>query len=336
MHGLQAAALTVNFSTRSSEHPFLPTNSPANYNPAGILIGRPRFLELSQRAKAELLLVATTFIWGSSFVIVKDALADASPFPFIAVRFVLAGTLMLWLMARWRIPRETLLPVLLLGVLLFSGYAFQTWGLVTTTPSKSAFITGFSVILVPLISLFQGYRMRLANAGGATLGMLGLYFLVLPSGMASVNRGDVLTLFGAIAFAIHIVAVGFYTRHHSFRYLAPGQILIVGMMATLIAPLGPAGTLHIHWTGRLVLAILVTSIFATAFAFSSQVWAQQYTPPAHTALIFALEPVFAALASRLFLNEHLGGKVLLGSLLILAGMVISEVWGGTVPAPVEG
>ena len=289
---------------------------------------------MTQRTKAELLLVSTTFIWGSTFVIVKGALADASPFPFIAVRFILAGLLMFGVMARGRLPRATLLPSLLLGILLFTGYAFQTWGLTFTTPSKSAFITGFSVILVPLISLFQGHPMRAANASGAGLGLLGLYFLVLPSGVGAVNRGDLLTLFGAMAFAAHIVLVGSYTRRFSFLHLAPAQILVVGIMATLAVPFGPAWTMH--WTGKLVFAIVVTAIFATAFAFSAQVWAQQYTPPAHTALIFALEPVFAALASRLVIKEHLGGKVLLGSALILAGMVISEVWGGATPAPVEG
>ncbi|MGO8792348.1 MAG: DMT family transporter [Terriglobia bacterium] len=289
---------------------------------------------MSQRTKAELLLVVTTFIWGSSFVIVKGALADASPFPYIAVRFILAGLLMFAIMARGRLPRETLLPSLLLGVFLFTGYAFQTSGLVFTTPSKSAFITGFSVILVPLIALFHGYRMRPANVAGAGLGLLGLYFLVLPSGIGAVNRGDLLTLFGAMAFAVHIVMVGSYTRRFSFLHLAPAQILVVAILGTLAVPLSRPCTLH--WTGRLIFAIAVTAVFATAFCFSTQVWAQQYTPPAHTALIFALEPVFAALTSRVVTKEHLGAKVLMGSGLILAGMVISEIWGGAGPAPVEG
>ncbi len=289
---------------------------------------------MTQRAKAELLLVVTTFVWGSTFVIVKGALADASPFPFLSVRFILAGVLMLAVMARWRLPQPVLLPSLVLGILLFAGYAFQTWGLFFTTPSKCAFITGFSVILVPVISLLQGYRLRTANACGGALGLLGIYFLVLPSGFTAVNRGDVLTLFGAIAFAAHIVWVGTYTRRHSFLHLAPGQILAVGIIATLAVPLAPQA--HLHWTGRLVFAIIVTAVFATAFAFGTQVWAQQYTPPAHTALIFSLEPVFAALTSRLVIGEHLGGRVLVGAAFILAGMVISEVWGGGTPAPVEG
>lgn len=289
---------------------------------------------MSQRSKAEILLVVTTFIWGSTFVIVKGALLDASPFPFLAIRFILAGLLMWLVMGRGRLDRQALVPSLVLGILLFAGFAFQTWGLTSTTPSKSAFITGVSVILVPLISLFHGYRLRAANLSGAGLGLLGLYFLVLPSGLGAVNRGDLLTLFGAISFAVHIVLVGAYTHRFSFQHLAPGQILVVGIVATLAVPIGPAWV--VHWSGRLIFALAVTAIFATGFAFGIQVWAQQYTPPAHTALIFALEPVFAALTSRLVIGEHLGGKVLVGSALILAGMVISEMWGGAAPAPVEG
>lgn len=291
---------------------------------------------MSRRAKAEVLLALTALIWGSSFVIVKAALADIPPFPFIAARFTLAGLLMLLVMARGHLPRATMGPGLLLGALLFLGYAFQTYGLVYTTPAKSAFITGSSVILVPLISLFHGYRLRIASAGGALLGLVGLYYLVLPSGVGSVNRGDVLTLFGAIAFAVHIVLVGNYTSRFSVRHLAPIQILIVAGCAIVVAAFTPSTVLQIHWTWRMAAAIVVTALFATAFAFSAQVWAQQYTLPAHTALIFSLEPVFAALASRIVLKEHLAGTVLLGSGLILAGMVISEVWGGAPPTPIEG
>lgn len=289
---------------------------------------------MNQRSKAELLLVATTFIWGSSFVIVKGALADAAPFPYLSARFILAGTVMFAFMARGRLPRATLVPSLVLGGTLFTGYAFQTWGLTATTPSKSAFITGFSVIMVPLIGFLRGHSMRAANFAGAGLGLVGLYFLVMPAGMGTVNRGDLLTLVGALAFSLHIVLVGTYTRRHSFLHLAPGQIMVVAVLATLAIPFAPSAA--IHWTGRLIFAIIVTALLATAFAFSTQVWAQQYTPPAHTALIFALEPVFAALTSRLVLNEHLGGKALWGAGFVLAGMVISEIWGGSGPSAIEG
>jgi len=282
-----------------------------------------------------------TAIWGCTFVVVKGALADAAPLPFLAVRFILAGLLLLAILGRGRVERGAIFPGCILGLFLFAGYLFQTWGLVYTTPSKSAFLTGFSVILVPLILIISGLRRngsrdRLGpvNLFGAVLGLMGIYLLVAPSGMAGVNRGDILTLAGALSFAIHIVLVGRYTQKSSFLHLVPVQILAVGLLSLFALPLAPHQTLHL--TGRLVMAILITAVLATGVAFSVQNWAQQYTPAAHTALIFALEPVFAALSSWLVMREHLGGRVLLGSGLILAGMVVSEIWGSTLPSPVEG
>jgi len=282
-----------------------------------------------------------TAIWGCTFVVVKGALADAAPLPFLAVRFILAGLLLLAILGRGRVERGAIFPGCILGLFLFAGYLFQTWGLVYTTPSKSAFLTGFSVILVPLILIISGLRRngsrdRLGpvNLFGAVLGLMGIYLLVAPSGMAGVNRGDILTLAGALSFAIHIVLVGRYTQKFSFLHLVPVQILAVGLLSLFALPLAPHQTLHL--TGRLVMAILVTAVLATGVAFSVQNWAQQYTPAAHTALIFALEPVFAALSSWLVMREHLGGRVLMGSGLILAGMVVSEIWGSTLPSPVEG
>jgi drug/metabolite transporter (DMT)-like permease len=289
---------------------------------------------LSTRTKAEVFLVVVTAIWGCTFVVVKGALADASPLPFLAVRFMLAGLLLLAILGRGQVDRRTILPGSILGLFLFAGYLFQTWGLIYTTPSKSAFLTGFSVILVPVIMMLSGFRMGSANLVGGVLGLLGIYLLVAPSGMAAVNRGDLLTLAGALSFAVHIVLVGHYTKKFSFLHLVPVQVLVVGLLSLGALPFVPNQTLHL--TGRLVGAILVTAVLATGVAFSVQNWAQQYTPAAHTALIFALEPVFAALSSRLVIGEHFGGRVLLGSGLILAGMVISEIWRGRLPSPVEG
>lgn len=289
---------------------------------------------MSARTKAEAFLVVVTAIWGCTFVVVKGALADASPLPFLAVRFMLAGLLLLAILGRGRVDRATILPGSILGLFLFAGYLFQTWGLIYTTPSKSAFLTGFSVILVPVIMMLSGFRMASATLVGGVLGLFGIYLLVAPSGVAAVNRGDLLTLAGALSFAVHIVLVGHYTKKFSFLHLVPVQVLVVGLLSLGALPFVPDQTLHL--TGRLVGAILVTAVLATGVAFSVQNWAQQYTPAAHTALIFALEPVFAALSSWLVIGEHFGGRVLLGSGLILAGMVISEIWGGSLPSPVEG
>ncbi len=286
------------------------------------------------RTKAELSLAAITAIWGFTFVIVKGALADASPLPFLAVRFMLAGLLLLVVLGRGRVGRETLLPGSIMGVFLFGGYLFQTWGLVYTTPSKSAFLTGFSVILVPLIMMLLGQKLGPATLLGAALGLAGIYLLVAPSGMSGVNLGDIFTLVGATSFAVHIVLVGRYTKRFSFLHLVPVQILAVALLASAAMVVFPAQKWH--FSARLAVAILVTALLATGVAFSVQNWAQQYTPPTHTALIFALEPVFAAISSWLVVGEHFQGRSLAGAGLILAGMVVSEIWGARVASPVEG
>lgn len=289
---------------------------------------------LSQRKKAEALLVAITFVWGSTFVVVKAALQDASPLPFLAVRFSLAGLLLFAVLGRRPFERRAVVPGMILGLFLFAGFLGQTWGLMYTTPSKSAFITGSSVILVPVILLARGVAMRAANFIGGALGAAGLYFLVLPSGFRGANGGDLLTFVAACCFAAHIVLVSVYTKRYSYRHLVPVQILAVGVLATAALPASPSRMLH--WTAGLVGAIIVTAVFATGFAFWVQNWAQQYTPPAHTALIFALEPVFAALTARWALGERLGGEALLGCALVLAGMIVSELWCVAAPSPVEG
>lgn len=289
---------------------------------------------MSQRLKAELLLLLAAMIWGATFVVVKDALAFATPSAFLAVRFTLAGILLFILMSRGRLNAAVVGCGCLLGIFLYGGYLFQTTGLLYTTPSKSAFITGFSVVLVPFLQAMHGFKIRKSTVAGAALGLAGIYLLVLPKGLAAVNRGDVLTLIASCAFAMHIVLVGVYTRRHSFRQLVSIQILAVGLLAFSSWPLGMP--FKISWTAGLIAAVMVTAVLATGFAFSVQNWAQQFTPPAHTALIFALEPVFAAITSWLVLGERLGGRLFIGSALILAGMVISEIWGGPQPSPVEG
>lgn len=289
---------------------------------------------MSQRLKAELLLTLAALIWGATFVVVKDALAFATPSAFLAVRFTVAGILLFALISRKRLTAQVLGCGILLGIFLYGGYLFQTTGLLYTTPSKSAFITGFSVVMVPFLQVMHGFKIRTATVVGAVLGLAGIYLLVLPRGLAAVNRGDVLTLVAACAFAVHIVLVGVYTRRHSFRQLVSIQILTVGLLAFSSWPLGMP--FKISWTGELIAAIAVTAVFATSVAFSVQNWAQQFTPPSHTALIFALEPVSAAITSWVFLDERLGGRLFIGAALIFAGMVISELWGGQQPRPVEG
>jgi Predicted permease, DMT superfamily len=275
-----------------------------------------------------------TLLWGSTFVVVKNSLDRSSVLVFLALRFTLAGICMALFRPRiFRLTqREEVFAGVRLGFFMFGGYAFQTAGLRYTTASNSGFITGSSVVLVPLIlALFWGKRATLWVFLGTIAAGAGLYFLTVPSsGVAHLNRGDVLTFFAAVSYAVHIILVGEYAREHSAAALSVLQVLSCAAMAWLTA----FGAHAIRWqpmrfesAGTLWLGITVCAIFATAVAFSLQLWAQQYTTPSHAAILFTLEPVFAVATSYLVLGERLGPRSLIGAALVLAGILAAELLG---------
>ena len=281
-----------------------------------------------------MLLVLVTFAWGATFVLIKNALAQVSPFVFNSWRMVVA-TVALCVIFRTtvsKITRRSALGGLLMGSCLFLGYAFQTTGLRLTTPSKSAFITGLAVVLVPLIVSITDRR---SPSRWTMLGVLaalgGLYLMTIPTGeglsLATINRGDLLTLGCAVSFAMHIFVTGHMTKQHGFE---PVSIVQVATAAVLMSLAIPLETPRFTLSGSTAFAILFTGLICTAAAFSIQAWAQQFTPPTHTALIFALEPVFAALTSYVLLGEHLGTRGTIGAILILGGILISELKGSAV------
>jgi drug/metabolite transporter (DMT)-like permease len=289
---------------------------------------------VSKRFRAELALALCTLLWGSTFVVVKNSLDHSSVFVFLALRFTLAGISM----AVFRpgvfrtLQRDEIFAGVRLGFFMFCGYAFQTAGLRYTRASNSGFITGSSVVLVPLIlALFWGKRVTLWVYFGTIAAGAGLYFLTVPvTGVAHLNRGDVLTFFAAISYAVHIILVGEYAREHSAAALSVLQVLACAVMAWLTA----IGADAIRWqpmrfasSAELWIGIAVCAVFATAVAFSLQLWAQQYTTPSHAAILFTLEPVFAVITSYLVLGERLGLRSVAGAGMVLAGILAAELLG---------
>lgn len=281
---------------------------------------------------ADLLLLLVAAIWGGTFVMVQDAVAVYPVFAFLALRFSLASLVFLPLLARRRPGTSQkpttgrvsrLLPGLLIGLMLFTGYAFQTYGLRWTTPAKAGFITGLSVVMVPLGSaLFLRQRPSRAAWAGVGLATVGLALLTLNQDL-QVARGDLLVLGCAIAFAVHVLLVGHFAPRLSPLNLAVGQIMTVAILAGGLGLLLGEG---IPWPTRQVwFAAIFTGLLATALAFGAQTLAQRFTSPTHTALIFATEPAFAALFSFLLIGEQLTPRALLGCGLILAGMVAAEI-----------
>jgi drug/metabolite transporter (DMT)-like permease len=292
---------------------------------------------VSRNLKADVLLRACTLIWGASFVVVKAALVDASVFAFLAIRFAVAAAVLAALCFREvrRLDGPSLRAGAVMGCCMFGGYAFQTAGIHLTTPSKAAFVTGFSVVLVPVfLGVFARQRIGPAIWAGALVAVAGLYYLTVPSsGFSDLNRGDLLVLCGAVAFAFHIIAISRYARRHSPGVLNLLQVVMTLLMISLAGSfLSVTGreSFHVAWTARLLAAVLLTGVLATAVAFSGQVWAQQHTSASHAAIVFTLEPVFAALTSFVFFHERLGARALAGAALILAGILLAELEG---PAP---
>ena len=293
---------------------------------------------MNRRFQADLALTFCMVIWGATFVVVKDALRDASVFSFIAVRFTVAALLMalLFRASLRRLATPTLRAGALLGFFMFSGYVFQTLGLKLTTPSKAAFINGSSTIMVPiLLAAFWRRRVNGWVWTGALAALAGLYLLsVPPAGFARLSAGDVLALVGALAFAVHIIMAAHFTARHSLGALSFLQVAMMAILASAALPLLAATGWEpprFEVTPNLLWAIGITAVGATAIAFSLQLWAQQRTSPTHAAILFTLEPVFAAITSYFVAHERLGGRSLSGAALILAGILCAELKG---PAPV--
>ena len=295
------------------------------------------------RLRAYLLMLFVVAVWGSTFVLIKGALADATPAAFNLARMTLAFLVLAGVYHRsWSgIDRRQGAAGAVVGLCLAAGYEFQTIGLVRTTPSKSAFITGMVVVLVPLLSMIPGVRppdartLRWSVFVGAALGFAGIVLLTAPTAaggggvggllpdLSTINLGDALTFGCAISFAFHCIALSHTSPRIGFRPLA---LLQVGFCAAFMAVSLPfLERPQVAWTPGLLTALAVAAVLATAAAFSIQSWAQSILPSTHTALLLTMEPVFAWITSFLVTGERLGVRPAVGALLILGGIAITEL-----------
>jgi drug/metabolite transporter (DMT)-like permease len=212
----------------------------------------------------------------------------------------------------------------LCGASLFAGFLLQTEGLRYTTPSKSAFITGLSVVLVPLLAaLVERRPPRAIEVSGVALATLGMALLTLDFTSFTMGYGDLLTLGCAAAFAIHILLVSHFVRKIGFRALALGQVGTAAVLSA--ASFWWAEPAMVRWTRGLWGAVVLTGLLATAVAFTVLAWAQQHTSVTHTALIGSLEPVFAAGTSYVLLGEVLPAQAAVGAAMILGGVLLVEL-----------
>ena len=280
---------------------------------------------MTQKRLAQLSLVLITMIWGITFVMVKEALNDAPPYMFASLRFGLAFFIgLVYLNKNIKdINHLEMVGGLVCGLCLFAGYAFQNYGLMQTTPSKSAFITSVSVILVPVIlSIFRIKKVDFKIWISVSLATIGLYVLLNPSG-GEVNIGDILTFGCALSFAFHIIAQDYYlTKGSSISRLFLSQVMFAALFSLMSVFAFESPEIVI--SQRLIIAILVTGFLATFVAIMLMVWAQTILNANQTALFLSLEPVFAALFSTIFAGEILGVHGWVGGMIVVFGVISSE------------
>lgn len=279
---------------------------------------------MAPRKKAELVLLATTFIWGGTFVIMKLGFEDVTPFLFVAIRFTLGSLLFGGIFFRQlrSIRRSALWKGGVLGVLLGAGLVLQTYGLQITTASKSAFITGMMVVFTPIAQLLIERRLpKPGNVIGVVIVTLGLYFLTSPSG-SRFNLGDALTLIGAFLFGIYIVYLDIFTKEEELLPIAFLQIAFTALLGWLLVPFEHT---YIHLTWNLARLLFYTAFLATVITTYTQTRYQKDTTPTRAGILFTLEPVISAVLAYFVLGEILGMLGVIGGLVIVIGILVSEL-----------
>lgn len=278
---------------------------------------------MTKRNTAELALFATTFIWGSTFVVVKAGEANISPALFIALRFGI-GSLIFAMILRKRfrsITFSTLKKGMVLGLMLGSGIILQNYGIYQTTASKSAFITGLMVIFTPIAQIAIERRTpKMGSVFGIVIVLYGLYLLTSPKG-SEINFGDILILISALIFGIFIVYLDIFTKTENVLHIAFIQVTVTALLAAFVMPFEAAKFVP---STSLVISLLYMGICASVFTTYIQTRYQKDTTPTRAVIIFTIEPVIAAVLAYFVLNEVLGVVGVIGATLIIAGILVSE------------
>jgi len=276
--------------------------------------------------QAEFYLLIIVIIWGSTFALIKGVIDLIPPYTLLTYRFLLAALILIVIF--WKRLKKFNIIILkkgsLIGIFLFLGYTFQTVGLKYTTATKAGFITGLSVVLVPIIShFFIKEKVNRNSVIGVVFAFIGLWFLNYNNGF-NFNLGDFLVLLCAFSFAMHIISVGLFSKKLDYVLLAITQITVVFVLSLIMALIFERPAIHFSYSSDIWWSIAITGVFATALAFYMQNKFQRYSTATKTAIIFSGEPIFAAMFAYLLLGEKVGLIAWVGGLLIIFGMIISQ------------
>lgn len=285
--------------------------------------------------RSNLLLLLTAVIWGFAFVAQRAGMEFIGPFTFNTARFTLGSLSLIPLLLinqKRKFEKKKLLPLndknllyggLSAGTVLFLGATFQQGGLVYTDAGKAGFITGFYIILVPILGLFIKQRTSLFTWIGAIVAIIGLYFLSVDETF-NINVGDILVFIGAFFWAIQILIIGFYSKRIDPFQLAFSQFVVCAVLSFIAALTTEA--IIIQNMLLAYLPILYAGLFSVGIAFTIQVVAQREAHPANAAIIMGLEAVFAVIGGWMILNESIPLRGLFGCVMMLIGMILSQLY----------
>jgi drug/metabolite transporter (DMT)-like permease len=278
------------------------------------------------------MLWVTAAIWGFAFVAQRAGMEFIGPFTFNGIRFLLGSAsllpLIFWMKYKQEKPsakqKNIIKGGLLAGIVLFIGASLQQAGMVYTEAGKAGFITGFYVILVPLIGIFIGQHITRLLWLGAFIALAGLYLLTI-NGPLVFHKGDLLILLSALFWAIHVQLINKLVDTHSALPLSAFQFAVCGILS--LATGFMFETITITTILQAIWPLLYGGLMSVGIAYTLQVVAQQHVHPAYASIILSFETVFAVLGGWLLLNEILSLRNLAGCLLMLTGIVIVQVWG---------
>lgn len=280
--------------------------------------------------KSNLLLLLTAAIWGFAFVAQRVGMDYVGPFTFNGVRFLLGTLSLIPLILYFRSDSQTshmeykceVLVGLLAGTVLFIAASLQQIGLIYTTAGKAAFVTSLYIVLVPLLGIFLGHSAGKWTWMGCILAVVGLYFLCIKES-ASLQFGDLLQLIGALFWACHILIIGYFSRRVDVLKLSCYQFLTCSILSLITAIF--TETIVIDSLMAAAVPILYGGFCSVGIAYTLQAVGQKHAPPAHAAIIMSMETVFAVIGGFLILGERIQGQEILGCILMLTGMLVSQL-----------
>ncbi|WP_297835618.1 DMT family transporter [Pseudomonas sp.] len=287
-----------------------------------------------QALRADLLMLLTAMIWGSGFVAQSSGMDHIGPYLFTGLRFALGSLCLLPLILRGPasvesikpepfMTRSLLLGGMVMGLVLAAGINLQQVGLLFTSVTNAGFITGLYVIVVPLLGLLMGHKTGTGTWMGAGMAVVGMFLLSVGDNF-QVASGDWLQLIGAFVWGGHVILVSLFASRHDAIRLAFLQFITCSAVSLILALIFEE--IHVASIIAAAPAILYGGVVAVGIGYTLQVIAQKNAIASHAAIILSLEAVFAAIAGSLMLNESLHLKGYLGCALMLAGMLVAQLW----------